>query len=395
MTENEKQPEVDIPVKNDFDGLGFPHLTGMPAVENATPEITDLSQKGYQSLKEGRTQEAEDFFAKILSMDENNNYALVGLGDAARKQNRYQHAIRYYERCLKHHPGNNYALFGLADCYKALHQYTKAIQIWEEYLKHDDKNITVLTRVADAYRKVRNLSKSQELYLRVLEMENENAYALIGLGHLYYDFKEYEKALHFWHKMVEVHGENVDIRVLTSIGNCHRKLKTHRQGIEFFRRALELEPDNFYALFGMADCYRGLNENEQSLEYWSRILALDPENKVILTRAGDSYRAMGNFEKAEEFYNHALSIEFDAYAVLGLALMSKERGKFQEALETLQNLLRNDQKNPRLYIEISECYLGLDNKRKALDILNAYISMGMRNMGVSEMLERLRREMLE
>ena len=38
-----------------------------------------------------------------------------------------------------------------------------------------------------------------------------------------------------------------------------------------------------------------------------------------------SNRAMGDFDKAEKFYKHALSIEFDAYAVLGLALMSNGR----------------------------------------------------------------------
>jgi tetratricopeptide (TPR) repeat protein len=70
-------------------------------------------------------------------------------------------------------------------------------------------------------------------------MEADNPYALIGLGHLHYDFKEFRDALHYWERMVEVHRDNVDIRVLTSIGNCHRKLKTYEDGIYFFNRALD------------------------------------------------------------------------------------------------------------------------------------------------------------
>ncbi|MDR0622959.1 MAG: tetratricopeptide repeat protein, partial [Treponema sp.] len=124
-------------------------------------EVSELSKKGYQLLKENKVSEAIDCFKKILSVDENNNYALVGMGDATRKRGAFREAAVFYQRCLACHPGNNYALFGLADCYKALNQYHKAIEIWEQYLLHDDKNITVLTRVADAYRKVRDFKHSK------------------------------------------------------------------------------------------------------------------------------------------------------------------------------------------------------------------------------------------
>ena len=89
--------------------------------------------------------------------------------------------------------------------------------------------------------------------------------------------------------MIEI-NEKVDIRVLTTLGNCHRKLKTYDQGIYYFQKAVDLEPDNFYALFGLANCYRGLNIHQKALDNWIKILKHDPNNKVILTRAGDAYR---------------------------------------------------------------------------------------------------------
>ena len=94
-------------------------------------KISDLSKKGYQLIKENDIQGAKKAFNEILEIEENNNYALVGLGDTERKQNRFNDAIMYYKRCLEYYPANNYALFGLADCYKALNQYSKAIDIWQ------------------------------------------------------------------------------------------------------------------------------------------------------------------------------------------------------------------------------------------------------------------------
>lgn len=357
--------------------------------EKTNNEISELSKKGYQLLKENDIEKAEECFSKILSIEENNNYALVGLGDSQRKQNHFKEAIEYYTKCLSYHPGNNYALFGLADCYKALNQYRKAIEIWEQYLVHDDRNITVLTRIADAYRKIKDFKKSKEFYLKVLDMEQDNSYALIGLGHLHYDFKEYKDALYYWTEMLEKNEEFADIRVLTSIGNCYRKLKTFDKGIPYFERALERDPKNFYALFGLADCYRGMNQQFKSIEYWNKILEIDPNNKVILARAGDAYRNTGDYKTAEKYYNKALSIEFDIYAALGLALINKGEGKYEEAIERLKSLIKIDPKNYRFYVDAADCYLKLNRKDQALDVLKTFGRQGIRSPAINDMILKI------
>jgi tetratricopeptide (TPR) repeat protein len=353
-------------------------------------DITELSKEGYQLLKENKVSEALDRFKKILEMDTENNYALVGMGDSCRKRGEHQNAVMYYERCLDHHPGNNYALFGLADCYKVMNQYPLAIKIWKEYLKHDERNVTVLTRIADAYRKLRDFKNSKEEYERVLEMEAHNPYAIIGLGHLHYDFKEYRDALFFWEKMLETRNMAcVDIRVLTSIGNCHRKLKTFDDGIAYFDAALQREPNNFYALFGLGDCFRGLNQPRRALDYWNRILEMDPDNKVILTRAGDAYCNMLDYETAAEYYNRAMNIEFDLYGALGLASIAKHQGRIDDAIASLVKLIQYDPKNHRPYIELADCYMLKKNKERAIETLKNFQRMGIRNGAVQDMLEKL------
>ena len=91
--------------------------------DEITNKISDLSKKGYQLIKENDIPGAKKAFNEILDIEENNNYALVGLGDTERKLNHFNDAISYYLKCLEFYPANNYALFGLADCYKALNQY--------------------------------------------------------------------------------------------------------------------------------------------------------------------------------------------------------------------------------------------------------------------------------
>ncbi len=353
--------------------------------------LAELSKNGYQYLKENLIDQAITCFNEILSVEPENNYALVGMGDCLRRQKQCSDAVTYYQACLDKYPDNNYALFGLADCYRTMRHYNKAIAVWEEYLKYDHENVSVLTRVADAHRKARNFDRSRELYTMVLEIEPDNAYALIGLGHLHYDFRKHREALSYWTRMHEIHGRDVDIRVLTSIGNCHRKLKNFEQGVAFFREALDREPGNFYALFGLADCYRGMNRPEESLDAWNEILSRDPKNKVILTRAGDALRSLGRNEEAEIYYTRALNIEFDLYAVFGLAMIAKEAGRYEDALRSLERLIPSDPQNHRLYLEAAECHLSLGNRHEAVEVLNRFNRQGIRNRYIGDMLARLTR----
>ena len=220
-------------------------------------------------------------------------------------------------------------------------------------------------------------------------MDVQNPYALIGLGHLLYDFKEYHGALHYWEKMLEENKASVDIRVLTSIGNCHRKLKSYEQGLRFFEMALQQESQNFYALFGLADCYRGLHQHLRSLEYWNQILNQDPRNKLILTRAADAYRKIGESDKAIDYYNRALNVEFDSYAVLGLAIVDKEQGKYDEAILSLERLIQQDPRNYRFYLELADCRLANQEKQKAVEVLREFLNHGIHNSEITGLLEKL------
>lgn len=353
-------------------------------------DVAVISQAGYNLTREGKLAEAIAKFEQVLKIEPTNSYALVGLGDIARKQHRAQDAIDYYQRCLEHDEQNAFALFGLADSYRSLRKYHQALKVWERYLKHDNENVTVLTRVADAYRKVREKRRSRELYLRVLDLEKDNPYALIGLGHLHYDFREYDEALEYWMRMYRLSGEKVDIRVLTSIGNSYRKLKDFQAGIPYFEQALEMEPDNFYALFGMADCYRGLNEAEASLVYWNRILDKDPRNKVILTRAGDAYRGMGELDEAERCYHRALEIDADLYATLGLAIVARTRGETARALDMLETLKESDPDNHRVYIELAATYVQSGSPSDAVRVLESFNARSRPNAYIQELIERYR-----
>jgi tetratricopeptide (TPR) repeat protein len=111
---------------------------------------------------------------------------------------------------------------------------------------------------------------------------------------------------------------------------------------------------------------------------------------VILTRAGDSLRALDRLDEAEINYRAALKIEYDQYAVLGLALLQKARKDYTAALDTLNGVLNNDSGNQRLYQELAECYLALGQKDEARRILTEFQKRGQNNPYINDLMARLR-----
>ena len=84
-----KKMSMDVP---DFeDALTDPSL--IVAEEGISKEISELSKKGYSFLKENKINYAIDSFKEILNIEDNNNYALVGLGDCERKRGNFKEAV--------------------------------------------------------------------------------------------------------------------------------------------------------------------------------------------------------------------------------------------------------------------------------------------------------------
>lgn len=312
-------------------------------------------------------------FEQALVKDPEDCYALVGLGDLERESNATDAALAYYARCLATDPNNHFALFGAAEALRLAERYAQAAETWEQYLATHDTDVQVLTRAADCNRKAHNKRRAEELYRKALAEEQDNPYALIGLGHLQYETGDYRGALGSWRQVYERDRNGADVRILTSLGNCYRKLHRYNEGLRFFEAALELEHDNFYALYGLADCYRGIRQPERSLDYWRRILDTDPNNRIILTRAGDAYRALGWAEQAADHYRRALEQGFDEYACLGLAILNREAGDLQGAEAQMSDLAAKAPGNARVHVELARTLEELGSIDGAVHTLEEFL----------------------
>ena len=73
-----------------------------------------------------------------------------------------------------------------------------------------------------------------------------------------------------------------------------------------------------------------------------------------------------------------------------MSLETQEREKYQDAIDSLEKMMKNHPKNARLHHIIAECYVSLKAKAKAMQVLSDFLKTGIRNSYISEFLDTLR-----
>jgi tetratricopeptide (TPR) repeat protein len=131
-------------------------------------------------------------------------------------------------------------------------------------------------------------------------------------------------------------------------GNIYRRRKEFDRAMDHYQQALELEPGNNFALFGMGDCYRGKQDMESAVEWWDKILDHEPDNQALWTRVGDALLSLDKIDEAVRHYESSLQTGFDVFAYLGLARAEHARGNLEKAREHCHMALENEADNERI-----------------------------------------------
>jgi len=130
-----------------------------------------------------------------------------------------------------------------------------------------------------------NNSQDEETHETILNLEGEvtrnpdNFQAWKQLGNLYYDHNEPEKAVGAYVKSLELHSG--DANLLTDLGVMYRRTKQPKKALEFFDKAIDMDPNHEPARFNKAIVYRyDLNNPEGAIATLEELLDINPQARA-------------------------------------------------------------------------------------------------------------------
>lgn len=231
-------------------------------------------------------------------------------------------------------------------------QIDKAIEEYEKVLRIDPKDYKLRQKLGDLYLRKGKKNEAINQYLNVADVYIKDGFYLKAIAIYRQILRTDPSKLDIYEKLADLYkkqGLIVDaVAQLRSLAEIYEKQKNLSEAISTWEKIISFDPDNilyrgkiveFYLKQGLAS--RAAEKLQQSIDY------LKSKNRV---------------EDVERLLSHFPGIvEEDKELSLKIAYSLYESGKYKDAIDKLDSLIKQNSKNPDLYSLKGYCYFNLGN----------------------------------
>jgi tetratricopeptide (TPR) repeat protein len=219
-----------------------------------------------------------------------------------------------------------------AQCAEQEGRWVDAVAAWEEVTK----NLSApawLARYGVALKEIGRWADAEQVFRSVLGDSPDCADALFGLGVLLLDQERLPEARSYLEKGLLIEERQP---VWTLLGSVNRRLNDFSGARRAFERALDLEPNDDEAHYGLGVVLRRDDPNS-ALEHLRHALRTDPTLAGLHRELGHTLWYAKKYDEAEHMLGKAIQNDpTDAWAHLYLGHLLRRRGELRPAKEAFR-----------------------------------------------------------
>ncbi len=189
---------------------------------------------------------------------------------------------------------------------------------------------------ADAHRS----AEAEASYRQALELQPEFPEALHNLGNVLLDSGRTHDAVASYRSAVRLRPDYA--LAWTQLGHAERAGGRLEEAVTHYRHALALQPQLADAHHGLGLVLRDLDRLDEAVASYREAAVLSPENAALHRDLAVALRLQGRSEAAEASARRSLALDPGAAALVVLADIRADRGRFSEAEQLLRQALRHD-----------------------------------------------------
>lgn len=184
--------------------------------------------------------------------------------------------------------------------------------------------------------------------------------------------KNIPKGVEFFRKLVELYPDDPVAR--NNLGYTYQLTGEFDKAVKEYKEAIRIDPHAAIAYGGLLWVYLDYIGNADSALIWSKKMISDnPQNEWGYSNLGSSWICLDSLSKAEEAYIKARELNPKLMQNLyNLANTYRLRKKYDEAISTLMYILVIDKNEFNAYYDLGVNYQSLGNKEEARKHFLAY-----------------------
>ena len=209
------------------------------------------------------------------------------------------------------------------------------------------------------------LNEADRLLSPLFEIEPNNEELYIQKANIYSKKDQHEKAIEVFKSAIKISEDCADLYSL--IGMEYLFLDQYQEAKKNFIKCIELDVEDYSALYNIIYCFDFLDETTEAIEYLNSYLDKNPYCEVAWHQLGKQYVETNQLLKAVTAFDFAI-ISDDTFigAYLEKAKVLEKLNRYHEAIENYKITMAIEESTAYALVKIGYCYERLNNTDLAL-----------------------------
>lgn len=232
--------------------------------------------------------------------------------DVFNREKRYEEAIAVCKQLMQLEPHNIYVRMKLASCFERMDNTDKAIECYRMILAEDKNYVPAIRRMMYVYSYLSNqendlekCKKGIEYATRLIEL-TDSSEGYVERGNLYIDLYELEKAVEDCKKAIELDPDAY--YAYNNLGCALLKLRRIEEAVKPLKQAIDIDPAKDHLPYmNLAECYILQEKYDDAIRAYKEVLKIRPQAFSINEEIAKIYVKKKEFARAVSIYQKRLS----------------------------------------------------------------------------------------
>ena len=140
-----------------------------------------------------------------------------------------------------------------------------------------------------------------------------------------------------------------------------------QKALEFFKKAIEKDPQNTMAWNGLGYCHVGLNNPEAAIRAYQQAIKANPADDTLYLILGDYYVKLGQHQEAVKAYQQVVGLKPDSEeAYFKLGVVYSQLGRLDEGKRAFETVIRLNPDAAPAHFNVGIAYAQLGRYKAAL-----------------------------
>ncbi|MFZ5943533.1 MAG: tetratricopeptide repeat protein [Bacillota bacterium] len=287
------------------------HQESLQIIEDVVKQKPDSHEawflQGQINLNCGELNKAVECFEKAVMFNTQNLSYWNELGFTYISLRQPIKALESFFNGLKINSKDSTILFNIGLVYIKLEKFEESLKYLEKAKKYKLMTTELFNALGLCYSYQGNTSKAEENYLKVLSICPDNIEAICNLAAIKGKKSFYNDAIALYESLISIN--KYDGTILNNIAWCLENIKNWEQAINYYYRALALEPQNSSFRLNLCECLIGRGYLIEAINHLEQLIKIDPVNSKAWQLLGKIYDSCKLHAKAIDCYNKALGLE--------------------------------------------------------------------------------------